>query len=431
MAPVARLVLIAIAVARAIAPRMADAQPADPLDGRLVSEIRVTGLRNLSPDLVERHLATQVGEPFRRATLALDQRRLDELRLFTTATVEPRLENESVVLDVTVSETLRLLPVVIIRVTDENGVSVGPGVRGINLFGRGTQLGAAVRFGGETSVGVTADRTTVTPGTWSQHVGFSDTSRRNPLYDFDEHATTVEARFGRNWSRGLRTGVTADVLAIDTGTSGPSLSADGADVVPTVGMFVTVDTLDASTNPRRGTWAEFEVDRLFGDASSWTFILDGRRFQPLSARHGLGLFALATFQTGEPGVSLPEYLQFALGGANSVHGWDVGSRHGRNQFIGTVEYSYVAKPVTPFSVAGLNLYAGLQVVGFADVGLVWNDDQDFDTGSAIDGYGMGLRLLVPFVDVIRLDVAWGEPGRGAFGYFGVSLKAARQRQRVR
>jgi hypothetical protein len=40
-------------------------------------------------------------------------------------------------------------------------------------------------------------------------------------------------------------------------------------------------------------------------------------------------------------------------------------------------------------------------------------------------------VLVPFVDLVRIDVAWGEPGQGAAVYFGISLKAARQRQRVR
>ena len=104
---------------------------------------------------------------------------------------------------------------------------------------------------------------------------------------------------------------------------------------------------------------------------------------------------------------------------------------GRNQLIGTAEYRYVAIPVRPFSVAGINLYAGLQVAAFADLGLAWNDDQDRRAASAIDGYGVGLRLQVPFVDLIRIDVAWGEPGQGAFAYFGVGLKAARQRQRVR
>ena len=124
-------------------------------------------------------------------------------------------------------------------------------------------------------------------------------------------------------------------------------------------------------------------------------------------------------------------MQFALGGGNTVRGWELGSRRGRNQFISSAEYTFVVRPVSAFSMAGFNLYAGIQAAAFADLGLTWNDDDDLEASSAIDGYGFGVRLLVPFVDVIRIDVAWGEPGHGASAYFGVSLKATRQRQRVR
>ena len=412
-------------------PHTAFAQSGDPMDGRAVAEIRVSGLRNVSPDMVRRHLATRVGEPFRRATLALDQRRLDELRLFTRVLIAPRLDNDAVILEVAVTETLRVLPIVVLRVTDENGVSAGPGVRGINLTGRGTQAGVAAYFGGETGVTATFDAQTITPGTWARHLGFNYSSRENELYDFDERAMRADARFAHNRNHGLRTGVAAEVMSIDTGSSGASLSADGTDVIPVLGAFLTVDTLDSSTNPRAGSWAEVQVDRLFGDAHSWTFTLDGRIFHRLSDRHGLGLFGLATFQTGELGTELPEYLQFALGGANSVRGWSFGAHRGRNQFIGTFEYAYVLQPIRAFSVVGLNLYAGLQVAGFGDLGLAWNDRSDLEASPVLDGYGFGLRVLVPFVDVIRLDVAWGEPGQGATAYFGVSLKATRQRQRVR
>lgn len=412
-------------------PHPALAQATDPVEGRVVGQIRVSGLRNVPSDLVERHLVTRVGAPFRRADLAVDQRRLDELRLFTTVLIEPRLEADAVVLDVAVTETLRLLPIIYIRVTDENGVSAGPGLRGINLLGRGSQVGVAARFGGETGVSTTIDTTTITPGTWSRHLGFSYSSRRNTLYDFDERATSVDARFARNWRHGLRTGVAAELLSINTGDSGASLSADGTDVIPTIGAFLTFDDTDSSTNPRDGWWAEAEIDRLFGDAGSWTIILDGRRFQRLADRHGLGIFSLATLQTGEVGTSLPEYLQFALGGANTVRGWSLGARTARNQFIGTLEYTFVLQPVRSFSVAGLNLYWGLQLAGFGDLGLAWNDRDDLTGSPALDGYGAGLRVQVPFVDLVRIDVAWGEPAQGATAYFGVSLKATRQRQRVR
>lgn len=423
--------LLLAAAASGILPYAAVAAAPDPLEGLIVRDIRVSGLTHLSPDVVTRNLATRVGEPFRRSRLPLDERRLDELRVFTSVAIRPSLDRDQVVIDVAVTETLRLLPTIALRVTDANGFSAGVGARGINLLGQGGQSGGSVLFGGETAVGVSLDSTTITPGAWYRHIGASYTSRRNSLYEFDEGATSADLRLARNFHHGLRVGGLASLLVLSTGTSGASLSPDGTDVLPTVGGFVTLDTLDSSTNPRRGTWAEAEVDLTSGDASSWTFILDARRFQPLSEKQGLGLFSLATWQTGTVGTTLPAYLQFALGGANTVRGWTLGSRNARNQYIATAEYTYVLRDVTPFSVFGANAYVGLQLAAFSDVGLAWNASSDFRLGSAIDGYGVGLRALVPFVDLIRVDVTFGEPGQGATAYFGVSLKATRQRQRVR
>ena len=184
--------LLLIAVVCGALPHGALAQSVDPLEGRIVTDVRVTGQRHLSSDTVERHLGTKAGEPFRRATVASDRRRLDELRLFTAVHIDAHLEKDGVVVDVAVTETLRLLPVVILRVTDENGVSAGPGLRAINLLGRETQTGLATRFGGETGASATFDATTITPGTWMRHLGFSYSKRRNELYDFDERATSAD-----------------------------------------------------------------------------------------------------------------------------------------------------------------------------------------------------------------------------------------------
>jgi hypothetical protein len=63
------------------------------------------------------------------------------------------------------------------------------------------------------------------------------------------------------------------------------------------------------------------------------------------------------------------------------------------------------------------------------MGVAWNDS--FADAPVIGGYGLGLRALVPFVDVIRFDLAWGQEGAGTSAYFGISLKAVRQRDRVR
>ena len=107
----------------------------------------------------------------------------------------------------------------------------------------------------------------------------------------------------------------------------------------------------------------------------------------------------------------------------------MGSRIGKNQAIATVEYLYSIVPIRTFTLFGRNLYGGIQAAGFSDVGLAWTDR--FSASDAIDGYGVGLRLLVPFVDVVRLDLAFGEPGGGARFGVGIKLKADKQRDRGR
>ena len=404
--------------------------PIDPLEGKVVREIRISpGLRPSTADIVRRHLASRQGVPFHQATLAEDRRRLDALRLFSSVEIKPVAAGDEVVLEVDVKETLRLLPLIALSVTDENGVSAGPAFKGINLFGRGTLSSGTAQFGGTTTVNARLERPTVTPGMWALDARAVYRSRRNELFDFDETSTTIEASGGWNWTSRMQVGGRAEFVWFDTGSAEIALSPSGSDHLPAVGLFVTYNSLDPLSNPRVGWFGSVDIARQFGDARSWTLTLDGRRLQPLSARSTLSLVAFAESQSGVVGRDLPEYYQFGVGGTNSVRGWALGSRIGKNQAIATVEYLYSIVPVRTFTLFGRNLYGGIQAAGFSDVGLAWTDR--FSASDAIDGYGIGLRLLVPFVDVVRLDLAFGEPGGGARFGVGIKLKADKQRDRVR
>jgi len=349
--------------------------------------------------------------------------------LFSAVEIKPVAAGDEVVLEVDVKETLRLLPLIALSVTDENGVSAGPAFKGINLFGRGALSSGTAQFGGTTTVNARLERPTVTPGMWALDARAVYRSRRNELFDFDETSTTIEASGGWNWTSRMQVGGRAEFVWLDTGSAEIALSPSGTDHLPAVGLFLTYNSLDPLSNPRVGWFGSVDIARQFGDAQSWTLTLDGRRLQPLSARSTLSLVAFAESQSGVVGRDLPEYYQFGIGGTNSVRGWALGSRIGKNQAIATVEYLYSIVPIRTFTLFGRNLYGGIQAAGFSDVGLAWTDR--FSASDAIDGYGVGLRLLVPFVDVIRLDLAFGEPGGGARFGVGIKLKADKQRDRVR
>jgi outer membrane protein assembly factor BamA len=324
---------------------------------------------------------------------------------------------------------LRVLPFVALSVTEENGVSAGPAFRGINLLGRGSLSSGTLQFGGATAIGVRLERPTVTPGAWDLDTRVLYRSRRNELFGFDETSTTTGASAGWNRTSKVQFGGRAEYVWFERKSSEAAGSSGESDHLPAIGLSAIYNSLDSPSNPRVGWLASIDVGRQFGDASSWTLTVDGRRHQPLSARSTVSVVGFAVLQSGLVGRDLPDYLQFGLGGTNSVRGWALGSRVGKNQAIATLEYAYAVVPVRPFTVFGLHLYGGVQVAAFSDVGLAWNDH--LAASQAIDGYGAGLRLLLPFVDVIRLDLAFGEPGHGARFCLGINLKADKQRERVR
>jgi outer membrane protein assembly factor BamA len=66
-----------------------------------------------------------------------------------------------------------------------------------------------------------------------------------------------------------------------------------------------------------------------------------------------------------------------MGGANTIRGYDVddlGRRiFGRNQMIGTDEYSWNVVPLRRFDVFFLSFRVGLDVTLFGDVGVAWSE----------------------------------------------------------
>ena len=300
-------------------------------------------------------------------------------------------------------------------------------------WGTGPRLGVAVRFGGETGVGATVDATTITPGDLGA-------AFRVQLLEATEHA--LRLRRARDVGRcALR----PQLEPRSEDRRHRRRPGDRHRVVRRValgGRHATSSRRSACSSPSTrwtrppiraaGTWAEVEVDRLFGDAQSWTFILDGRRFQRLARAMASGCSRWRRFRPARSASGCPTTCSSAWAAATAFAAGALGSRRGRNQFIGTLEYSFVAQPVTIVLGEGPQFLCGAADRRRSrDLGFASDGDGDQTGNPAIDGYGVGLRFLVPFVDVIRLDVAWGEPGQGATAYFGVSLKAARQRQRVR
>jgi outer membrane protein assembly factor BamA len=155
--------------------------------------------------------------------------------------------------------------------------------------------------------------------------------------------------------------------------------------------------------------------------------VDVRRYQPVATRQTVVATALLTVQSGVDGVDVPTYANYSLGGENTVRGQPFGAKRGKDQFISTIEYRYGILPTRGFHVAGLDFYGGLALAAFADVGSAWSDSDGFSDGF-IGGGGIGLRVYIPYINMIRLDLSVGS---GVHAGLGINEKAVAQRNRVR
>ncbi len=198
-----------------------------------------------------------------------------------------------------------------------------------------------------------------------------------------------------------------------------SFSGDGKDDLTTLQFGLVRDLRDDRAKPTRGSVLRFGTEQSvpIGKGSILLNRLRGSYsyYIPVNyVRFSEGPQTLAfNVQAGTVVGDLPPYEAFALGGSNSVRGYDEGDLGSGRSFIqATAEYRF---PI--FAIVGGAL--------FADFGT------DLGTGSSVPGnpagvrdkpgsgfgYGLGVRINSP-LGPIRVDYGFNDEGEGRF-HFGI------------
>jgi outer membrane protein assembly factor BamA len=414
-------------LAAAVAFLIASASAAAQFDGQPVLTLTVSGLVHLDESVVTEQLKTRPGQPYAQSVVARDIVRLERLRVFSGISITPVQKAGGVDVEVAVTETPRLFPAISLAVTDESGLSIGPAVKLVNIKGRPIDVGVVSQFGGNDLIAF-SEVSPLRTGRllWhSANVSFRD--RLNRLEDFRERSIDIDARAGVHGGDVWQAGAIVQYYKVYADNNTVTLSGTDHDAFPGFGGVFIQDTRNSLTTPSRGWWNTVDIVQHVGSGTYATLNIDLRRYQTIAKRQSFLATTLLSLQSGETGVDFPAYTDYAVGGENSVRGWDYASRRGKNQFITTIEYRHLTFPTRAFSVGGVNLYAGLAIAVFGDVGSAWNAGSDFSRNT-IAGGGIGLRVFVPFIDMLRLDFSFGDSMQVGIG---INEKAVAQRGRVR
>lgn len=408
------------------------------LAGRTVNSIAIEGNRITRAHVIHRELRTRSGQPLDAETLRADLQRLDNLDIFSSVRVRVEERGEAIDLTLIVRELPFAIPYLSSNVTDEDGWSFGPALKSVNMLGRDIFIAGYALFGGKTTFLLDLDYPWIAANHLSFHLDLSRIKRLNELDGFDEESVELSPSLGMYVGEYGRAAAGISYLRFRSDRAGHTLTPDDVDQFLQIALRAGYDTRDNWGDPHAGWLNELEVRRtggpLPGDGDFWTAHIDLRRFQPIGATHTLVAASLLSLQSGRVGRQLPEYMDYHLGGSNSLRGYDIrelgATLAGKNQWLGTLEYRVPLLPKREYDLFGMTSNMGLSAALFADGGTAWDRSEHLGHQRLRLGFGAGLRVLAPAVDMMRMDVGFDTEGHWKIHIASFSKMRA-QRLRLR
>ena len=402
--------------------------------GQKITNITIQG-NNVTEDyVIARQIWSEIGNPLDPELVAEDVTRLDNLSIFGSVEVAVIPNADGVVLNFSFTELPWLIPYPALSYTEQNGFSVGLGVTSPNFLGHGMILGANVLVGGTTTYNFRA----ANPWIFGNHVSADLRAfhkiRQNTLLDYEETSDLAQLIGGTYLGERGRFLATVGYYGVASDKDNITLSPDNRDDMWDAGASIGYDSRDSWRLPRQG-WQNDVAAIYFGGSANFLAVnFDVRRYQPMGSKNAIATGPLLSIQSGTVGVDVPSYMQYFLGGANSIRGYkldDLGRElFGQNQFLYTLEYRYVLSAPRPYKVFKWSIGMGFELAGFTDVGVAWSRSQDFSLNRTRIGFGAGLRVLLPAVEMVRFDIGISQYGDVVFN-FGINSIFFSRRQRIR
>jgi outer membrane protein insertion porin family len=404
------------------------------LDGRTVVAIDLAGNSITKDHIIRREIGMQVGDPFSSELRVRSLVNLESLGIFSTVTIEPTPAGlDEVSLLVTVKEMPWIIPYVAFKITDSDGLSIGPALSSLNLIGRDIAISGRALFGGATTFQLRLDWPWISGNHFSHNLFAGHLIRDDTVREFEETSDEFTPWFGTYLGRKGRLGAGFSYFRMKSDRDGITLEPDNIDKLYRIGASIGYDSRDGMQNPHRGWEHEVKVWYTTGSGEFWTTDVDLRRYQPVG-RHTLVFSFLNSLQSGVAGTDVPSYLQYVMGGSNSIRGYDLEvlgkELYGKNQLIGTVEYQHLVWDVREIAIYKWSFTLGFEVAAFVDVGAAWSESNDLNLDRTRTGFGAGLRPLLPGIGVLRLDLGVSQDGDAVF-HIGVKSKMVAQRERIR
>ena len=175
--------------------KIEDVKPGLPEDapyGQTVREIRIVGNKYTRESVIRSAFKSKVDNIYTEENARKDLLWVYRLGSFTEVYFTTEPVEDGIALTCHVSEASPYIPSLSFKLTQENGIEIGPAFSSPNLFGTAARASAYARFGGATNIGLRYSDPILPVKSWIYGYRFSyfHRERTNVLLDFEEKSTS-------------------------------------------------------------------------------------------------------------------------------------------------------------------------------------------------------------------------------------------------
>ena len=428
-----RLFVALAALLFLVALRSLPAVAATPLqhsDSTLIESILFIGNDRTRAEILTREMQLREGDPFDPRIAEQDRQRIENLGLFTRVELELLPGAGGVILLYILSERWYLFPYPLLFIHDRDWskLSYGAALRHDNFRGRAVTVNTSFWLGYNPSVSLSYTN----PWIHSSHrlaftaqFVYNQVENLSPfLSDFTEKHLGAAVGLSKRLGSDTRVGVGAGYREIHLPPElGLTRSAGGIDRIGQLSASINYDSRDYSPWPGRGWYADGGVAlKLVFSGSDYLFAAgDVRRYQPLPGGGSLAARLRIDWSRGR----VPLYNLLYLGYSERVRGHFREVVEGDGRMVAGAELRWPLLKRRFFNLAGAdqgdgyanyfrNLPFALHATLFYDAGLIADGGWSRAEQRRLGGFGAGLAVQLPYVELLRFERAWDLAGRGEY-----------------
>lgn len=403
-------------------------------DNKTITAIMFLGNDNTNEEVIKRELLFQVGDPFNDSLRVLSEKRIINLFLFNHVEILPLPNNNDVTLIVSVTERLHWYPFPSLKIEDRDWdkLTYGFGLAHTNLRGRNEKLVGTVLFGYRPGYQLDYSNPWIN-GTDHLFVSLTHSiyETRHKVLNFTQNHVFVSGSIGKYWTRYFHNKITMSYnnVTVPEEISPSMLTLSSTEELIGLSLSTVFDNRDLIAYPTQGWFvsATLKKNGLFEKKIDYyQYLLELRNFQTISEI----TFAARVFTTLSSGGTLPIYDRVYFGFSERVRGHFSKVISGEQLIITNFEIRFpLVKPImldlpNPYlqESSTKNLKFGLNGALFYEAGKVWGADiweeqyneRTKDHGRLISGFGISLHIILPYVELARLEIAFNEKIKSEF-----------------